>query len=132
MLVAARDKHQRAVDWHDLVEEYRDVHRPRLGHAVIARPGAVILVPLPDIAVERRLGVDLELMHVELLAEQLLYRLDEPRMRAEQAETLIVGMRGSGGGRRAGVVLLGFGARRVVDRVGTASLGRDLLVGGAS
>ena len=131
VLVAARDKHQRAVDRHDLVEEHRDVHRPRLGHAVIARPGAVILVPLPDIAVERRLGVDLELMHVELLAEQLLYRLDEPRMRAEQAETLIVGMRGKGGARRAGFFLPDFLAARPVDRLRIAAQGRDLLVGKA-
>src|SRR5437762_2582727 len=126
VLVAARDKHQRAVDRHDLVEEHRDVHRPRLGHAVIARPGAVILVPLPDIAVERRLGVDLKLMHVELLAEQLLYRLDEPRMRAEQAETLIVGMRGKGGARRAGFFLPDFLAARPVDRLRIAAQGRDL------
>src|SRR3954452_16960450 len=100
VLVAARDEHQRAVDRHDLVEEYRDVHRPRLRHAVVACPGAVILMPLPDIAVERRLGVDLELMHVELLAEQLLDRLDQTRMGAEQAKALIVGVRRKGGARR--------------------------------
>ena len=85
--VAARDEHQRAVDRHDLVEEHRDVHRPRLRHAVVARPGAVILVPLPDIAVEGRLGVDLVLVHVELFAEQLLDRLDQPRMRRPAAES---------------------------------------------
>src|SRR5207237_4304084 len=121
VLVAARDKHQRAVDRHDLVEEYRDVHRPRLRHAVIARPGAVILVPLPDITVERRLGVDLELMHVELLAEQLLDRLDEARMRAEQAEALTVSMRGKGGARRSGFLLPYFRPARTVDQLGIAA-----------
>jgi hypothetical protein len=33
-------------------------------------------VPLPDIALERGLGVDLELMDVNTFAEQLLQRLD--------------------------------------------------------
>ena len=78
-----RDQHQRAVDRHHLVHEHRDVHRPRLGHAVIARPGAVILMPLPDIAFEGRFGVDLVLVHVELFAKDLLDRLDQPWMRAQ-------------------------------------------------
>src|SRR5437870_7762347 len=92
VLMTTRDEHQRTIDRHHLVEEHRDVHRPRLRHAVLARPGAVILVPLPDVAVEGRLGVDLDLMHVERFAEQLLDRLYEAGMGAEQAKPLIVGM----------------------------------------
>src|SRR5216683_1759147 len=71
--VAPRDEHQRAIDRHDLVEKHRDVHRPRLRHAVVARPDAVILVPLPDVAVEGGLGVELVLMHVELFAKAVFY-----------------------------------------------------------
>ena len=55
--VAARNQHQRAVDRHHLIEEHRNVHRPRLRHAVVARPGAVILVPLPDVAVNAALAL---------------------------------------------------------------------------
>ncbi|WP_430641250.1 phytanoyl-CoA dioxygenase family protein, partial [Bradyrhizobium brasilense] len=45
--------------------------------------GPLMLVPLPDVAGEGRLRVDLELMHVDLLAEQLLDGIDHARMRAE-------------------------------------------------
>src|ERR1700687_5200303 len=97
--LALRHQHQWTVDRHHLVEEDRDVHRPRLGHAVVAFPGAVILVPLPDIAGEGRFGVDLVLVHVDLLAEDLLHRIDHARMRAEQAEPLVVWVGGKGGAR---------------------------------
>src|SRR5664280_1699171 len=52
LLVTFRNQQQRAVDRHHLVEEYRDVHGAWLRHAVVALPGAVILVPLPDVAFE--------------------------------------------------------------------------------
>src|SRR5215472_138483 len=104
VLIAARYEHQRAVDRHHLVHEHRNVHCARLRHAVIARPGAVILVPLPDIALERGFGVDLELMHVESLAKHLLDGADQPRMTAEEAEPLVVGVRGKSGPRRAGLL----------------------------
>ncbi len=118
VLVALGDEHQGPVDRHHLVEEDRDVHRPRLGHAVVARPGAVVLVPLPELAVERRLGVDLELVHVDRLAEQLLERLDQARIGAQQAEGLVVGVGGEGGARRARLLppdLLALGPQ---DRLG--------------
>ena len=71
LLVAAGDEHQRAVELVHLVEEDRDVHRARLGHLVVVHPGAVVLVPLPDVAVEGLLAVDLELVHVDVFAEEL-------------------------------------------------------------
>src|ERR1700724_581737 len=79
-----------------LVEKDRDVHGARLGHAVVAGPGAVVLVPLPDVALERRLGVDLELVDVDALAEQLHERLDQARMVRHQPERLVVGVGGKG------------------------------------
>ncbi len=102
VLVAFRDEHQRAVDRHYLVEEDGDVHRPRFRHAVVARPGAVILVPLPDRAFEGGLRVHLELVHVDVFAEELADRLDQARMGAEQSKGLVIGMGGEGGARRAG------------------------------
>ncbi len=103
VLVAAGQEDQRAVGGGDVVEEHRDVHRPRLGHVVVARPGAVVLVPLPDVAVERGLGVDLVLVHVDRPAEDLHHRLDQPRMAAEAAKGFVVGVRGEGGARDAGL-----------------------------
>ena len=127
LLVAARHQHQRAVDRQHLVDEHRNIHRARFRHAVVARPGAVVLVPLPHFAVERGLRVDLELMHVELFAEHLLDRPDQPRMRAQQAERLVVGVRGEGGARRARLLapdLLAIGAE---DRLRLVAQHRHLL-----
>ena len=98
--MALRNEHQRAVDRQHLVEEDRDIHRARLRHAIVARPGAVVLVPLPDLAFECGLGVELELMDVDVLAEQLAQRLDQTRMPRQQAEDIAEGMRGKGGARR--------------------------------
>ena len=114
-MLAPRHQHQGAVDRHHLVEEDRDVHRARLRHAVVALPGAVILVPLPDVAGEGRFGVDLVLVHVDLLAEDLFDRLDHARMRAEQAERLVVEMGGKGGARRAALLAPYLRALGVVD-----------------
>ena len=98
-------------------------------HAVVALPGAVILVPLPDVAGEGRFGVDLELVHVDLLAEDLLDRIDHARMRAEQAERLVVEMRGKGGARRAALLAPDLGAVGVVDVHRLARQEVDLLAG---
>jgi hypothetical protein len=65
------------VDRHHRIEKHGDIHRTRLWHAVVARPGAVILI--------RGLGVELELMNVDILAEQLPQRL--ARMRASRLNT---------------------------------------------
>jgi len=43
-------------------------------------------VPLPDIAVEGGLRIDLVLMHVDLFLEDLHDRLDQARMRAPVQE----------------------------------------------
>ena len=86
---------------HDLIEEHRDVHGTGFRHAVIALPGAVILVPLPDLAIEGGLRVDFELMHIHWLAEELLERLDEARVAAEDGEGLVISVGGEGRARRA-------------------------------
>src|SRR3546814_15212401 len=52
--VTPRDEHQSAVELGHVLEEKRNVHRTRRRHQIVARPGAVILMPLPDVAVEGR------------------------------------------------------------------------------
>jgi hypothetical protein len=54
-------------------------------------------------------------VHVELLAEHLLDGLDQPRMRAEQTERLVVEVRGEGGARRTGLLAPDFGPVVAVD-----------------
>src|SRR5438874_4922673 len=57
-------------------------------------PGAVVLVPLPDVAVERHLAVDLELVHVDVFAVELFHRLDHAGMAGQAGERLRVHVRG--------------------------------------
>src|SRR3546814_14574619 len=65
ILVALRNEHERPVHRGHLLEEQRDVHGTRLRHFVVARPGAIVLVPLPDLAVEGRLRIDLVLVQID-------------------------------------------------------------------
>jgi len=60
---------------------------------VVVPPCAVVLVPLPDVAVERGLPVDLELVHVHRLAEDLHDGPDHPRMARQARERLAVQVR---------------------------------------
>ena len=69
--VALPNEKQRPVDRHHRIEKHGDIHCPRLGHAVVTRPSALILMPLPHIAFGRRLGLELELMNVDIFAEPL-------------------------------------------------------------
>ena len=102
-----------------------------LRHAVVALPGAVILVPLPDVALEGGLGVELELVDVDLLAEQLPQRLDQARMARQQAEHFAEGVRGEGGARGAGLLAPDFLAVELEDVLGFHAQQRDLFLGEA-
>ena len=66
-------------------------------------------------------------MHVELLAEHLLDRIDHARMRAEQGERFVVEMRGKGGARRAAFLAPHLGPVGVVDADRLAREQGDLL-----
>src|SRR6185312_4397495 len=96
-LVALRDEVQWTVELVHFVDEHREVHGARLGHVVVGLPGAVVLVPLPDVAVERGLPVDLELVDVGPVPEQLLGRLDEARAVHQRLEHRMIGVHGEGG-----------------------------------
>src|SRR5262245_34443843 len=56
-------------------------------------------------------------MHVELLTEDLLHRLDQPRMRAENAKRLAVGVSGKGCAGGAAFLAPDLGALLTVDRL---------------
>ena len=98
-------------------------------HAVVARPGAVILMPLPHVALERGLGVDLELVDVDAFVEQLPQRIDQPRMVRQQAKRFIICMRGEGGARRAGLFAPDLLPVGFVDLLGFRVQDRDLVLG---
>ena len=83
------------------IHEHRDVHRARFGHLVVAVPGAVVLVPLPYVAVEGGLGVHLVLVHVHRSVEELHHGSDDAWMPAQPAERLVVAVRREGGARHA-------------------------------
>ena len=77
-------------------------------------------MPLPDVAGEGGFGVDLELVHVELLAEYLLDRLDHARMRAKCAERLVIEMGGKRRARRAALLAPHLRAVGGIDAFGLA------------
>src|SRR5262249_35759564 len=83
------------------------------------------------VALERGLGVELELMDVDVLAEQLAERLDQPRMTSEQPERLVEGVRRKGGARRAGFFAPHLLAARVPGCLRVAAQQCDLFLGKA-
>ena len=125
--VAPGQEQQRPVGGGHLVQEHRDVHGPRLGHLVVAVPRAEVLVPLPDLAVERGLGVHLVLVHVHGAVNELHDRLDEARVAPEAAERLVVGMGRERGARDAARLAPHLVAVEGVDLVGGGPQHRRLL-----
>jgi hypothetical protein len=84
---------------------------------------------LPDVAFERRLGVDLELVNIDAFAEQLLQWLHEPRVMGHQPEGFVIGMRGECGARRAGLLAPDLPAVGPENAVGFAAQDRDFVFG---
>ena len=72
------------------------VERERLRHAVLAVMGGEIVVPLPDVARERLLGIHLDLLDVELIAQDLPGGLHEPRMADEAGIDVAAPVQGHG------------------------------------
>ena len=86
-------------------------------------------MPLPNVAFERGLGVELELVDVDLLAEQLPQRFDQSGVSRQQAEHLAEGVRGESGARRAGFLAPDFLAVELEDVLGFHAQQRDLFLG---
>src|SRR3954452_17460953 len=93
----ARDEPERSVELTDVIEKDVQVEGERRGHAVLRVVGGEIVVPLPDLALEGGLGVDLDLLDVELVAQELEGRLDQPRMPHHQLEARVPQMQPHGG-----------------------------------
>src|SRR5262249_31989533 len=91
--VAAWNEHQWAVELIDFIQKDGHVHGARLRHEVVSLPGAIVLMPLPEVALEGHLTVDLELMHVHGLAKDLHHRRDHTRMAGELSEWRAVHVR---------------------------------------
>ena len=104
-IVAAGDEHQRAVELVHFVEKDGDIHGARFGHLVVVAPRAIVLMPLPDVAVEGHLAVDLELVHVYGLAEELHDRPDHARVARKPGERAAVQMCGEIGAYRFAILL---------------------------
>ena len=88
--MAARDEHQGTIELINFIEEDRHIHRTCLRHEVVGLPGAIVLVPLPEVTLEGHLAVDLKLMHVDGLAEDLHDRLYHARMARQLGERLAI------------------------------------------
>ena len=89
-------------------------------------------MPLPDVAFERRLGIDLELVDVDPFAEQLHERLDQARMVRHQAKSFVVGVRGKRGARSAGLFAPDFRALALEDGFGFAAQNCNFFLGEAA
>ena len=76
--VGAADEDEGAVELVHLVEEDVEVEGEGFRHPVRAVVGGEVVVPLPHVPGESGLGVHLDLLDVELLAEELARRRDEP------------------------------------------------------
>src|SRR5262249_46022038 len=72
--------------------------------------------------------IDLELVHVDRLAEHLLDGVDHARMRAEDSERLIVEMRGKGRARRTALLAPDLRPVGVIDADRLACEQVDLLL----
>ena len=70
-LMRAGDEQQRTVEVIDFIEENHCAQDIRRRHRVLLQPIEVILVPFPLVAIQSGLGVDLELVDIDLIAQQL-------------------------------------------------------------
>src|SRR6185295_14182964 len=103
---------ERTVELADVIEEDVQVERLRPGNAVLAMVGGEIVVPLPEVAAEGRLHIDLGLHDVEVVvAEDLPGRLDEAGMADELGIGRAAQMDAHGGAHLAAVLLAEVGGR---------------------
>ena len=102
MLVGAADEPERPVELADLVQKDVQVERQGRRHAVLVVVGREVVVPLPDLAGEGWLGIDLGLLDVEiLLTQNLSGRLDQPRVTRDLGVGLVPQVQAHGGAHLA-------------------------------
>jgi hypothetical protein len=88
-------------------------------------------VPLPDVALEGGLGVELELVDVDVLAEILLQRPTSRGWLTSRRNTSLKVWAGEGGARRAGLLAPDLLAVGLEDLLALDAQQRDLLLGEA-
>src|SRR5690554_8108345 len=88
LAMAAGNKHQRAIEFADIVQEYGDIHGSFSGHLVVVKPSAVILVPLPDVTFEGHFPVDFEQIYVHLFKDKMYNRSHHEVMARQPGERL--------------------------------------------
>ena len=104
------------------------VERERLGHAVLAVVRGEVVMPLPDFAGEGGLHVDLDLLDVEVLAQDLLRRLDQARMAHQLGEQGIAQVQAHGGAHLVALPLADVGRRVLgIERGQARAQGPDLV-----
>jgi hypothetical protein len=103
--VRPRDEEERPVELGHLVEEEQAVGDARRGHPVLLVPEGVVLMPVPQVAAEGRLGVDFKLVDVHVSVEQLARRVDEARVFRQAAEHVVLGVRAVDGANHLAVLL---------------------------
>jgi len=118
----------RRVRRRDLIQKNSDVHHQHFGHAVIATPNTIVLMPLPDRPFEGRLGIDLDLAHANLLAKKTVDRLDQAWDPTEGCKGIIAGMGCKSGSWSAGAFPPDFFAILAIDRLGLVSKESDFLL----
>ena len=85
-------------------------------------------MPLPDVAFESGLGVELELVDVDALPEQLHQRFDQSRMARHDLKHLVELVSGKSCPRRAGFLAPDFLAVELEDVVRLCAQQRDLIL----
>jgi hypothetical protein len=103
--VRAGHDHEWPVELRHLVEEDQRIDHAALGDVIVGAVGGVVLVPVPHVAVERRLVVDDELEDVDRFAEQFLDGAEHQRMADDTAEDVAVEVWVEHAAKRAPVLL---------------------------
>ena len=112
MLMAFGNQHQGTIERKHFIQKDRDVHCAWLWHPVFFQPVSIVLMPLPDVAGELGLCVDLVLVEIDAFAIHLHQWLNQPRMATERVENLRIAMNSERGSGRAVLFQINLVARQ--------------------
>src|SRR5580692_10756589 len=78
------------VEFGYVVQENSCRHRFCFEHPIATKPENIVLVPFPLFATKRCLGIDLELVHVNVTSQNLHRWLGNPRMRTKPQKNVVI------------------------------------------
>src|SRR2546423_574619 len=78
--VRTRDQEDWSIEFRHLVEKNDGISCARCGHPILFLPVGVILMPFPHVSRKCRLGVDLELVNIDIALQNLYRRFDNAGM----------------------------------------------------